>query len=270
MNELQQKEFELLKTFVKVCEKLNINYFLVCGTALGAAKYQGFIPWDDDIDVGLLRDDYQVFLQQAPKLLPDWAFLQNHTTDPNFPHLYSKLRNSQTTYIEKGVEHLSMNHGVYIDIFPIDGYPQDKSKQKIFELRKKLLSWKYLCALDSKNEPLKVVIRDKFFRLLGYHKRTAKTLDKMDKLLSSNSVHTSALWCNFGNWQGKLEYAPRQQYGNGTKAMFEGIQVIIPQNYDSYLTQKYGDWHNDPPKEEQIGHHFYSICDLNKSYKEYI
>ena len=69
MNELQKIEFDLLKIFVEICQKLNLNYYLVCGTALGAVKYNGFIPWDDDIDVALCREDYEIFCQKAQQLL---------------------------------------------------------------------------------------------------------------------------------------------------------------------------------------------------------
>ena len=75
MNELQQREFEMLKLFVGICEKLDLKYYLVCGSALGAAKYQGFIPWDDDIDVAMPRNDYETFLQKAQDMLPEWCFL---------------------------------------------------------------------------------------------------------------------------------------------------------------------------------------------------
>ena len=71
MTEIQKKSFELLCQFVEICEKLDLEYFLVCGSALGAVKYGGFIPWDDDVDVAMHREDYERFLEQAPKLLPE-------------------------------------------------------------------------------------------------------------------------------------------------------------------------------------------------------
>ena len=76
MNDIQKKVFEQLEQFIYICEKWDIKYFLVCGSALGAVKYRGFIPWDDDVDVAMLRDDYERFLKIAPKELPNWCFLQ--------------------------------------------------------------------------------------------------------------------------------------------------------------------------------------------------
>lgn len=269
MNKLQYEQLELLKIFVKICEKYDLKYYMVCGSALGAVKYSGFIPWDDDIDVALPRPDYDKFCDIASVVLPENIFLQNFRTDPEFPHIFSKLRNSNTTFIEKGTAHLKINHGVYIDVFPLDGHPVDCKQQRIFEFRKKILTWKQYCSLKDKSK-MKIRVRNCFFRILGYHKRTQKTLFKLEKLYKSYDLQSSAAWCNYGNYQGKLEYAPKAQYGEGIKVNFEGIQVNIPEKYDEYLTQKFGNWRADLPIEQQYGHHFYLIFDPMKSYMEYI
>lgn len=130
MNELQKIEFDMLKEVVRVCSELKLTYYLVCGSALGAIKYRGFIPWDDDMDIALPRRDYEIFIKEAQALLPENLFLQNYHTEPSFPQIFSKLRNSETTYIEKSVSKLPVNHGVYIDIFPLDEYPSDRAEQK--------------------------------------------------------------------------------------------------------------------------------------------
>ena len=269
MTDLQSKELELLKLFTEICDKLNLRYYLVCGSALGAVKYGGFIPWDDDIDVGLIRPDYERFLREAGEYLPDWAFLQNYKTDKAFPHIFTKLRDSRTTQIEEGLEHLPINHGMYIDILPLDGYPDSEKERKVLRYRKKFLSWKQVCALGDAKET-KVKIRNKIFRLFGYHKKTDKTIAKIEKLISKYDVETSQIWCNHGNWQGEREYATREQYGEGAVMTFEGLRVIVPENYDAYLTQKYGDWRNDPPLDKQCSHHRYVVCDANKPYTDYI
>lgn len=269
MNDLQQKELELLKMFVDVCNSLNLRYYLVCGSALGAVKYKGFIPWDDDIDVGMPREDYEIFIKNVQPLLPNNIFLQNYKTDPSFPHVYSKLRNSDTTYIEKNVAHLKINHGVYIDVFPLDGYPQTWIEKKALKYKKKFLNWLQYCALDTRGG-WRVDLRNSFFKKLGFHKKTHKTLARLERLISRYSTQDSKIWCNHGNWQGELEYAEKGQYNNGSVAEFEGIKVRIPENYDAYLTQKYGDWRADLPEEQKRGHHYYTVCDLENPYTKYI
>lgn len=268
MNRLQTVELELLKAFVDICEKLELKYYLVCGTALGAVKYGGFIPWDDDVDVALPREEYRRFLQEAPALLPEHIFLQNYRTDPAFPHVYTKLRHSGTTFIEEGTAHLPIHHGVYLDVFPLDGYPEGKLAGKIFDLKKKLLTWQQYCALKGDPKP-RVRLRNKFYRALGFHKRTAKTMAAMERLFCRYPARTGAIWCNHGNWQGRLEYAPRTQYGEGTWASFEGLRVRIPEQFDAYLTQKYGDWRAELPQDKQVSHHAWLVCDVDKPYTDY-
>lgn len=269
MNDLQQKEFNLLKIFIKICEQLGLRYYLVCGTALGAVKYGGFIPWDDDVDIALCRNDYKVFCEKAQQLLPEGIFLQTYETDRRYPCVFAKLRDSNTTYIEKTYKNISMNHGVYIDIFPLDGCPEDMNLQKRLE-RKKLFYKLLISSVYESNCSFKVKVLRRVFRILGVHKRTHRILCKFEKMISSYPTENSAFWCNYGNWQGRLEYAPKEQYGEGTLMNFEGISVSVPERYDEYLTQKYGDWKADPPEDDQVGHHYFSIMDLNNSYTQYM
>ena len=136
------------------------------------------------------------------------------------------------------------------------------------ELQKKLLAWKQYCALEgSKN--WKVRLRRPIMRMLGYHKRTAKTLAKLDQLISQYTLEDSEIWCCHGNRQGKLEYAPKWHYGKGMTATFEGLTVRIPEQIDPYLTQKYGDWRKDLPPEQQKSHHGCLVCDAKRPYTEY-
>ncbi|MCI7528867.1 MAG: LicD family protein [Oscillospiraceae bacterium] len=269
LNALQQKELELLAQFIDICEKLQIQYFLVCGSALGSVKYQGFIPWDDDIDVALFRDDYEVFLTKAPQFLPKNMLLQNTYTDAAVPFIYSKLRNSDTTYIEKPCEGLPINHGVYIDIFPLDGYPARRLQQVWLEMRKKYYTYLLYTVLDIPRRPYARILNI-LLGLIGGKQRIAKVVRQYTKMISNYCTDESALICNHGNWQGKLEYASREQYGNGEWATFEGLKVRIPENYDAYLTQKYGDWRNDLPPEKQVGHHYAEVIDLNRPFIDYI
>lgn len=266
MNDLQKKELELLKCFTRVCDQLGIRYFLVCGTALGAVKYKGFIPWDDDIDVGLFREDYVIFLEKAQDLLPKHVFLQNYRTDPAFPAIFSKLRDCETTYVERSASMLPINHGIYIDIFPLDGYPKEKTAQKKLE-RKKAVYRRLLSTAFLPNRKWKWLFIAPF-RILGVHKHTDAIAHQYEKMIAQYPVSGSGIIANHGNWQGKLEYAPAEQYGTGVWGEFEGLKVRLPKQYDAYLRQKYGDYTQDPPVEAQQGHHYFTICDCNRSYRD--
>lgn len=274
MNDLQKCELELLKYFIDICNKLNLRYYLVCGSALGAVKYGGFIPWDDDVDVALPRPDYEMFIKNAQRMLPSHVFLQNSMTDPQFPLIFSKLRNSNTTYIEEGHKKLNMHHGVYIDIFPLDGYPQNKEEIRKFEIEKGKYERRRRVTLDYNRFQYITAIRTLgvflLYKTFGFYKDTAKTIKRYNEFLSQYNVEESKLWCNHGNWQGELEYAPKVQYGNGMRTKFEGLEVIVPEKYDEYLTQKYNAWRADIPREQQVGSHNYYRCDLKKPYTMYL
>ena len=269
MNDLQKVEFDMLKEVVRICSKLNLTYYLVCGSALGAVKYKGFIPWDDDMDIALPRHDYEAFIKDAQTLLPKNLFLQNYHTEPNFPQIFSKLRNSETTYIEKSVSTLSINHGVYIDIFPLDEYPVDKAEQQRLERKKRKLYLK-LSVIYSSKKTGRAVLFAFLGKIFCYDRRIKENVECLENALSSYKEPQSEVLCNHGNWQGKLEYAPREQYGNGTWATFEGLKVRVPEKYDEYLTQKYGDWRAELPPKQQVGHHFAEVVDLNRPYTDYI
>ena len=267
MTELQKCEWEILRKALQILHREKLTYFLVCGSALGAVKYGGFIPWDDDVDIALPRDDYEKFLQCVKECETEDFTLQNYRYDLNVPFFYSKIRCGTTTYVEKASAHLNINHGVYIDVFPLDGYPGDKRKARVFEGKKRifrrLLSAVFLRESAWKNAvtwPIRLLVKPFLNPLVGAY----------DCHLSQYPVADSEYICNHGNWQGKVEYAPREQYGEGTWAIFEGLKVRVPERYDEYLTQKYGDWRAELPPERQVGHHYYEIMDLTKPYTEYI
>ena len=268
MNHLQQIEFEMLREFVRICDELNLTYFLVCGSALGAVKYKGFIPWDDDLDVALPRPDYEIFCREAQKMLPKHLFLQNHCTEKYYPLIFSKIRNNNTTFIEKSYATTNIHHGIYIDVFPLDGYPKDVCLQDKLEKEKRRYSLTRLCCLDvprTWKTRLLVICQ----KLCGVHRKPVKFVSRLEKHIAQYPTKDATIWCNHGNWQGKLEYAARAQYGNGIWAEFEGLRVRIPEKYDEYLTQKYGDWRADLPESEKVGHHYHYICDTERSYKSF-
>ena len=262
MNKLQEKLLDILKVYLEICDKLGLTYYLANGSALGAEKYGGFIPWDDDMDVVMPREDYEIFCEKAPTYLPTHMFLQNYKSDPSFPHFYSKLRDSNTAFVEKGVEHLDMNHGMFIDIFPLDGYPKCRISQKWLACKLRVMRVKQFCGFSVSQK-----LHHKVLRLLGYHKRTAKTLKKMEKTVRKFGTQTEYC-CDYGDRQGK-GCLPRSYYGEGRTVFFEGVKVLIPLQIDAYLTYKYGDWRADLPTEQKKSHHNVLFCDTEKSYTHY-
>ncbi len=274
MTELQKVEFNILREFVAVCEKLNLRYYLVCGSALGAVKYRGFIPWDDDIDVALPRADYEIFIRNAHKLLPEWCFVQNYHSEKQLHFLGTKLRDSRTTYVEKMCEKMDIHHGVFIDVFALDEqYCDECNKNKMRRLRKRtdnvrivrLTYRRFLSREVFKFRNIYYIL----FKLFGCFSDTSKYVARFDRFAAAANGCGSGHLCNHANSNSESEFAPDWHYGDGIEAEFEGLKVRIPENYDEYLTQKYGNWRADLPKDEQIGHHYYYKCDLDRPYTYY-
>lgn len=265
LDELKIVELDILKQFIKVCDKLKINYFLAGGTLIGAVRHKGFIPWDDDIDVCMLREDYDKFIKEAQKHLPKNYFLQTYETDKNYLNCFSKIRNSDTTFIETSVNSIDMNHGIYIDIFPLDNL------YKINSLKEKLIHFKLYEHYYSNSKKL----THKLFLLLSkiiYRRKSKLQLCKLkDKIYKQkNNSKTEKIVCYSGAWGLKKESHLKEDFEDFTIVDFEGIKVKAPIGYDRVLRDTYGDYMKLPPKEKRIAHHYADVIDTKKSYLEYM
>lgn len=267
---LKEIELEIFRQFVEICQENSLKYFVIGGTALGAVRHKGYIPWDDDIDVALPREDYEKFLLIAPKALPYNMFLQTFVTDTDYPHPFAKIRRSDTTFIEKTVSKINMNHGVYIDIFPLDGYPNTGIKEKYFKLKNRILMISIGSAFlvdTTKDCKIEKIVKRFIKALFPDYK---KSVIMIDNLYKSNSYKNSVIVANFCGAWGIKEVMPKEFFGNGIEGEFEGIKVTLPEKTHEYLTSLYGNYMQLPPEEKRIGHHYCTVIDLEKSYKEYI
>ncbi len=268
IRKLQKHELEMCEKFVDVCQILNLTYYLMGGTMLGAVRHSGYIPWDDDLDVGMPRKDYEIFLKMAQPLFPPNYFIQTYLSDPEYPYNFAKLRDSNTTFIETAVKDFNINHGVFIDIFPLDVYPENRIIQSILEFRKKLTEIRIRDELYFKIKPnysirSKIAIRLSRFIYSDY-KIAVLAREKIIK-----SCKTGSKLANHGGAWKEKEIVPIAWYDKGRLVDFEGIKLRIPLKSDKWLKQVYGDYMQMPPKEKRIAHHYTEIIDLKHSYKIY-
>lgn len=283
IEQLKKIELDILKEFIAVCDKLNLRYMVDYGTLLGAVRHKGFIPWDDDIDVAMPRPDFDIFMEKAQSLLPKNLFVQNYHSDKNFPRLYAKIRNSDTTFLEKDYSCTDMNHGIYIDIFALDGVPEDKQEQqklfdKIIKLLAKIMYYNniYYTEVDyfyHKNPIIRFLKQAKKFyykHLTNKDKNVAKLRRKAEKILRQNDYEKSEFVGDLSAAYSTKEFLPKAMFENLIKLQFENLQVNAPADYDRYLTCVYGDYMTLPPEEERVSVHNAKIVDCNNSYKKYI
>lgn len=260
---LQKLEKEMLVAFISICSKYNLRYFFLGGSCLGAVRHQGFIPWDDDIDVAMPRKDYQTFLQVAQAELPAHLFLQHSISDKNYPLSYAKIRNCNTAFVEASASHISMNHGVFMDIFVLDGY----KVTKLYQL-KRFFNERIVSTVFTRKNKLPFVWRVVDFLLKHlFDYRAAR--DRLNRLYSENDYDNCEMVVNFCGAWGDKEIVPRAYFGQGTPGVFEGLEVVLPAQYDAYLTQLYGDYMTPPPVEKRASHHGTDVIDLTHPYTDY-
>ena len=278
MNDLQQKQLEILKEFIRVCEKHNLTYFLVGGSCLGAARHQGFIPWDDDIDVGMPREDFDKYVELQKEYEGTKYFIQTWKSDPHYTYNYAKLRDSDTTYIENFYYKHQINHGVWIDIFPIDGfgYKFDKPREKYAHLVSRVWRQSFLSYLPQMRRKfskgtwftdlLLNIVAILFWPFDICHYRRKHT----EKILTKIPFKDAEVVGNMCGTNKKKEAMPKAIYSETTKLKFEDIEVCVPKEYDQYLTLLFNDWRKWPPKEKQVGHHHGKGLSLTQGYKSYM
>ncbi|WP_024615553.1 LicD family protein [Clostridium sp. Ade.TY] len=248
---------EILESFIELCDKHDLEYFAIVGTALGAVKYKGFIPWDDDIDIGMTREDYNKFIEIAKIKLPKKFFLQNFHTEYDTPFYYSKVRAKNTEFVEKYYDALNINKGIFIDIFPIDNIPDNKILEKIQYAKSKFISNIFIAATISDINSNDNNVKSKVKRLIR------RSMNKVLKNIDKNKIFymLEKEFTKYNNKSTKRigrvneNEVIRRKYIYPFKQLeFEGLKINIPGDYHKYLTNRFGDYMK-PPKEEDIRCH---------------
>ena len=244
MKKIWAIELNLLVEFDRVCKKHGLKWFVDYGTLLGAARHQGFIPWDDDVDVSMFRVDYMKLLTIAPNEFRDPYFFQSAYTDEKiWP--FSKLRDSRTTAIEFP-EKKKMNQGIFIDIFPLDDVPANKDNSAVFRIQTEL--WFTIMAphiiVRGLNEPRYpfVLDRDIILDLLQNYD-DAQKLAEFEKFNLSHFGEADHV--NFlAEEISKVSPSKNKEYYREIIYLpFENITVPAPKGYEEILSIQYGDWH---------------------------
>ena len=258
---LQEIELENLRMLMEICEKNHLRYYLIGGSLLGAMRHKGFIPWDDDIDVGLPRPDYNRFVQIAKDYLPAHMDIKTMTSDPNYKCYFTRLiNNKKKIYWDHG--QYTAVIGVWMDVFPLDGLPENPllRKMQVFRVKLNKALYKFTqidyVSTNRTNRPLseRVLIRFAQLTRIGRLMNADRRLEKLDQALQRYDYDASAYAWNFSGCYGKREIVPHIQLGGSRTAQFEGMQVSIPEAAEDYLTSIYGDYMKLPPEDQRRSH----------------
>ncbi len=271
MKEINAVQTEMLRNVTEVCEKLNIRYFMVHGSLLGTVRNGRFVPGDDDIDIAFFRKDYQTFIDQAPGYLNENYFIQSNTTEASYPLEFAKLRDSRTTYLVESARHLPINHGVYIDIFPIDNYPvKNNVLRKINFIKLKLLKFRVRSVWQLPNTSFTKKIVSLVAKI--YCPSVKSAVERIDKMLISEN---ESGYIRVSGGKPKEQGMPCEWFSDTCEGVFEGVKVWIPKGFSEYLTKIYGDYKNRTLLENKASDDNgveinACVVDVTKPYTEYV
>ena len=257
LRKVQLCQLEIAKEIKRVCEENGIGYFLCCGTFLGAVRHQGFIPWDDDLDMGMLRKDYEKFLRIAPEKLDQRFCVQSWYTEPNYALPFAKVRMRDTLYLEAKGTQLREN-GFYVDIFPFDHAPEDAAQQaahagKLCSLyRMKLMRSHFKPWMDNDRINWKKRIGYLYYQLRSLFADGETLARRYDSI--ARAVPESTVLCRQRGLS-RLDVYDREWYREFSEYLFEGERFLGPKHYDAVLTAQFGDYMTLPPEGERENRH---------------
>lgn len=262
LNDLQEIELNIAKEVIKICEEHKITYYLAGGTFLGAIRHKGFIPWDDDIDLSMPRQDYERFLKIAGEILPVHMELVNYKTDINYHYYITRVKDLNTKVEEIRIGDNNKYTHAAIDVFPLDGAPNNVLLRKLYYLKimylRAMVSLCYRSSIDrnrkrSKKEKLLLFSLERLPIDKIYD--PFKLKECIDKEMKKYKIENSNfIGCLMGAYRVN-EMVPKEYYGKGATYNFEGEKWNGPNMYDAYLKQFYGDYMELPPENERKIHY---------------
>jgi lipopolysaccharide cholinephosphotransferase len=259
LRKLQLTQLQIAVEVAKLCDTHRIPYFLFAGTALGARRHGGFIPWDDDLDLGMLRADYDRFLTLAKSGgLPNHLHVQDWLDDEHVAAPFAKIRLNDSVMVEEWSEHTGGHKGIFIDIFPLDSIP-DGTAQRLLHTAK-LKFWIRLAhhqaGYTMNRQGWILRLPDLALRGLAriVPRQTAKKRlqEAMTRFEDRQTKRVAAVG---GSRSLAKETILREWATNLTPGQFEGKTFLCTSNPDAYLTHAYGDFMTMPPPEERFGRH---------------
>lgn len=264
--DLKQIGLEILKYIDEICKKNNIKYFLGFGTLLGAVRHRGFIPWDDDVDICMLRSDYDRFINIMQQ--QNIYNLISMETDADYYFSFARVSDKKTKLVLDGMREIH-NLGVFVDVFPIDTAPPVSEREQWFATYNKYRK-QVLCTIPktakyssySKNA-IKQIIKRFPFRIIwgvnNFQKYRIKFQEWIKKYNGTDSHESMISYTPYGM---KAIFDSSIFY-NTTTLIFENEEFLVPAKYEEYLNIIYGDYMKLPPIEKQVTHHHFTAYYLD-------
>ena len=254
LKELHKVEVEILDEIVRICEKHSLKYYLIGGTLLGAIRHNGFIPWDDDLDIVMPRADYDKFCEICKTELDEKYYLHNIDTDDKYWLIHAKVRKNNTVFDEKNIAHIDCHKGIFVDIFPLDNAPNMNSKEQLRRTRK-IKAISTLIYRKSKLN-IKYSFKSKILASCLFFV-SVKTLKKYQlKLMTKFNNEKCDYYINYGsNYDTVKQTMLKSKYEPSCEVEFEGKRYKTLGEYKYFLERIYGaDYMQLPPEEKRATH----------------
>ena len=262
LQEMKEIELELLKRFHSFCVENNIRYFISHGTLLGAIRYKGFIPWDDDVDLLVPREDYERLLSLYQD--NERYCLISYEKNKGYFFPFAKFCDMTTRKVETNLDN-GVDHGLAIDVFPLDYWDDDLEKAKQEVKRQKQYRFRLeltkLCKPDSLHPAKRFVkgIAMAVYKLRGSAYYVEKIMKEAHKPEQKGSRYMGGkAW----NVYGERDILPAEVFAEAIELEFEGEKFFAPVGYDAFLTSLYGDYLPEPPVEKRKTHHSFKAYQL--------
>ena len=263
LSNTQKYILSVLGVVLKATEKMNVKCYMQGGTMLGAIRHGGFIPWDDDADLGIKRKEYEYFLNHVKEYLPEHLELRTYMDESDHHYYFARIIDNRYMIKRMGSAEVRYEN-VWVDIFPLDGMPNDFILRKVHQFRLSMARLMYhLSCIKKVNKKrpgrpvlekiiISIALRIPVDRILN----TKKSLDNIDKLLKKYPLENSKYIINFmGQTSFQFtEMLEKSVYGKDTWYEFEDIKLLGPEKYDEYLTSLYGDYMIIPEEAQRNAH----------------
>ncbi|MBE6778486.1 MAG: LicD family protein [Ruminococcaceae bacterium] len=261
-------ELDLLTRFQELCQQHNLRYFASGGTLIGAVRHGGFIPWDDDIDIMMLREDYDKLLQVAPGAWEAPYFFQTVETDKRYSRGHAQLRHSNTTaMLAHEGKRFPFNQGIFIDIFPVDEVPDDPQALDALRRRlnryERLLNWGVRYPGNPRKNLLKTAVHG-MISLIPY-RWLCRRRDKIAARYNGTGQSRVGPITFLPN-EDKLLF-PLAGFAAVETVPFEQGEIAIPAGYDEILRTQYGDYRKMAKADS---YHSHITFDTERCYLDYI
>mgnify|MGYP004732721853 CR=1 FL=1 len=261
LRKVQLTQLEIAKEVKRICDKNGIDYFMDGGTLIGAVRHRGFIPWDDDFDFGMIRNQYERFLKIAPHELGEQFFLQTWDNDKGYGLPFAKIRKNGTLYIEEMTEKCSCHQGIFIDIFPYDDLPKDinaqKRQGKILTFLKVLIKAKCNARPAYASRTFEFIKFCKYLPFLISSKIFKKSflVNRYDSIAQKyDTQNTGVLYCQCSSQYARVTI-PTRVFQKTIELAFEDTVFRAPEDYNQYLSNAYGDYMTPPPIDQRGDRH---------------